>query len=287
MVKEGLLKSIQKAELTKQQKKIADYCVKNQHRIFLMSSLEMAKEIGVSDASVIRFARAIGYKGFSDMKADLYGQMTTELTRPKVGQFNLSQRFDMQTKQYSETDLPEELAAMLPRNVDQTLRQNGAEKYEQIADALHKARRVYLIGLRGAKGTATHFGRLLGYLKDHVRIITDAEDEDILPLQSLSQEDMVLSVSYARYYHLDTVLADLLAGQEAVHCAIADSISAPLAKVADVVCLTETTHMAFFNSVVGTNALLEYILTVLCWKYAEVYQARLVQKEKLLEEMRK
>lgn len=285
MEKKNFLKSIQKAELTKQQKKIADYCIKNQHRIFLMSSLELAKEIGVSDASIIRFARAIGYQGFSDLKADLYKQMTAELSRPKVGQYNLSQRFDMQTRQYSDTDLPEELLGMLPRNTDQSLRQNSIETYEQVADALHNARRVYLIGLRGAKGTATHFGRLLGYLMDNVRIITKGEDEDVIQLQNLSKEDMVLSISYARYYKLDTVLADLIAGQEAVHCAITDSISSPMAKSADVVCLTETTHMAFFNSVVGTTAMLEYILTLLCWKYSGEYQNRLDQGERLLGEV--
>ena len=286
MIKESFLKSIQKAELTKQQKKIADYCIKNQHRIFLMSSLELAKEIGVSDASIIRFARAIGYGGFSDLKADLYEQVTAELSRPKVGQFNLSQRFDMQTKQYSDTDMPEELLSMLPRNVDQSLRQNGTEKYEQIADALHRARRVYLIGLRGAKGTATHFGRLLGYLLDNVRVITKGEDEDVVQLHNLTKEDMVLSISYARYYKLDTVLADLISEQEAVHCAISDSVTAPMAKVADVVCLTETSHMAFFNSVVGTTAMLEDILTLLCWKYSGEYQHRLERGEMFLNEIR-
>ena len=128
MMKETLLRSIQKADLTKQQRRIADYCLKNQHRIFLMSSLELAKEVGVSDASVIRFARAIGYQGFTDFKADLYEQMRAELSRPKVGQYNLSQRLDMQTKQYSNTDMPEELMGLLQRNVDQSLRQNSAEK---------------------------------------------------------------------------------------------------------------------------------------------------------------
>ena len=30
--------------------------------------MDIAKEIGVSDASIIRFARAIGYEGFTDLK---------------------------------------------------------------------------------------------------------------------------------------------------------------------------------------------------------------------------
>ena len=287
MYNDSLIKRIQRADLTRQQKKIADYCVKNQHRIFLMSSLELAREIGASDASVIRFARAIGYQGFSDLKADLYEQMTMELSRPKVGEYNLSQRLDIQTKQYSDTDLSTELVSILPRNADQSLRQNSIEKYERIVDALHDAKRVYLVGLRGGKGTVTQFGRLLGYLMDNVQIITKGEDEDVVQLQNLTEDDLVLSISYARYYKIDTVLAELIAKQDVMHCAIADSISAPLAKMADVVCLAETTHMAFFNSIVGTTCILEYILTRLCWKYSEEYQARLAKRELLLDELRK
>lgn len=30
--------------------------------------MDVAREIGVSDASIIRFSRAIGYKGFTDLK---------------------------------------------------------------------------------------------------------------------------------------------------------------------------------------------------------------------------
>lgn len=285
MNRERLVKRIQKTELTRQQKKIADFCVKNQHRIYMMSSQEIAREIGTSDASVIRFARAIGYQGFSDFKADVYKQMAEELSRPKVGQFNLSQRLDMQTKQYSGTDLSQELMELLLRNADQSLRQNSMEKYRRIVDGLHGARRVFLVGLRGAKGNAIQFGRLLSYLRDDVFTIVNSEDEDVLRLKALTCEDFVLSISYARYNKVDTVLADMISGQEGMHCAISDSISAPLAKVADVVCLVETSHMGFSNSVVGTTVVLEYLLTLLCWSYSGEYQPRLEAWERLRSEL--
>ena len=54
-----LIRSIQNADLTRQQQKIADYFVKNQNRVCTMSLIKVAREIGVSDASVVRFARAV------------------------------------------------------------------------------------------------------------------------------------------------------------------------------------------------------------------------------------
>ena len=39
------------------------------------NGMDVAKEIGVSDASIIRFARAIGYLGFTDLKNDIYNSL--------------------------------------------------------------------------------------------------------------------------------------------------------------------------------------------------------------------
>lgn len=63
-----LMNRIMEYSLTKGQGKIADYILKNQKRVLGMTAKEIGKEIGVSDASVIRFARTIGFDGFSDMK---------------------------------------------------------------------------------------------------------------------------------------------------------------------------------------------------------------------------
>ena len=62
---DALEKRIQQAQLTKCQHRIADYFLKNRNRICRMTSLAIAQEVGVSDASVIRFSRAVGYTGFA------------------------------------------------------------------------------------------------------------------------------------------------------------------------------------------------------------------------------
>ena len=137
-----LIRSIQNADLTRQQQKIADYFVKNQNRVCTMSLIKVAREIGVSDASVVRFARAIGYKGFSDLKAELYENVTEDLSKTNVGEYDLSQRFDIQTERYKSLDLSVELTKLLLNNVERSLQQNSHDKYEKIADVLYGAKRV-------------------------------------------------------------------------------------------------------------------------------------------------
>lgn len=281
-----LISSIQSADLTRQQQRIADYFVKNRNRICTMSLIKVAKEIGVSDASVIRFARTIGYKGFSDLKADMYDDVIDDLSMINIGEYDLSRRFDMQTEKYKSLDLSLELTRLLINNVDRSLRQNSPEVYEKIVDAVYAAERVFLVGLRGGKGSALQFARLFSYLMDNVHVVTNSEDEAVVQLHGLGEKDVVISISYARYFKIDKVLADLFKNRKAFHCAITDSLSSPLAKSATETCLVETGHMGFSNSTVGTVCVLEYLLTLLCRKYSLQYQERLVERERLLNSLR-
>jgi DNA-binding MurR/RpiR family transcriptional regulator len=52
-------------------KKIADFILQNLEKATFSSLMEISKEIGTSDASIIRFAREIGYKGYQDLRQSL------------------------------------------------------------------------------------------------------------------------------------------------------------------------------------------------------------------------
>lgn len=52
-------------------KKIADFILLNLEKATFWSIMEISKEVQVSDASLIRFAREIGYKGYQDLREHL------------------------------------------------------------------------------------------------------------------------------------------------------------------------------------------------------------------------
>ena len=55
-------------QLTRTEKKIADYVQKNAQKVLFMSITELAEECHVADASVHRFCRTIGAKGYQEFK---------------------------------------------------------------------------------------------------------------------------------------------------------------------------------------------------------------------------
>lgn len=279
---DDLTQRIQQASLTRGQQAIANYMLKNRNRICSMTTLSLAQEIGVSDASIIRFSRAIGYQGFSDLKSDFYRYLTQEITESNVGEFSLDKRLDIQTAKYRDLDISKELPKLLVNSLEHSLRQNSPLLYEKAVDALYHSRKKIILGLRGGMGPAIYFGRTLGYLMDDVQVITSGDGDTIAQLQSLQKTDVVIAISYARYYKIDMLIANLIEKQGATLCVLADSINSPLAMVADLVLLVETKHISFSNSIIGTISVLEYLLTMLCWKYPKKYQDRLAEREEIL-----
>ena len=276
----SFVRRIQQARLTHGQLKIADYFLKHQNRICTMSSLAVAREVGVSDASIIRFSRAIGYKGFADLKNDLHSNLTQELSQINLGKYPPDKRLDVQVKKYEYLNRPAELLHLLLNNVEQSLRQNDFQQYERAVNLLSSARRHLVLGLHGCQGIALYFARALSFLMDDVRTITAGSSDDAALLQNLCQNDVALAISFARYYKSDFILANLIKSQGISLITLTDSTASPLAQVADVVILVETKHMSFLNSAAGSISVLEYLLAMLCWREPQKYQMHMEEREK-------
>ena len=55
-------------QLTGAEKKVADYAVAHQQKTQYMSISELAEEAGVAEATISRFCRRLGYKGYNAFK---------------------------------------------------------------------------------------------------------------------------------------------------------------------------------------------------------------------------
>lgn len=58
-------------QFTKTERKIADFVIGNLNRVLFMSITDLAEASGVADASVYRFCRSVGAKGYQDFKMKL------------------------------------------------------------------------------------------------------------------------------------------------------------------------------------------------------------------------
>lgn len=280
-----LAERLKESKLTNQQHRIADYFLKNEERIGNMSSMDVAREIGVSDASIIRFSRAIGYKGFTDLKNDIYNSLAGEASAA-VRNMQLSDRFDVLSGKFNDQNIPDTFVELMNYNITKTFHQNPVESYDALTDMILMSKRKYIIGLRGCMGVAGHFARLLGFAVNQVVTLPHNETEAMGILQDIGPEDIFILFSFARYYKIDMFLINVAKSHKARICVVTDSPLAPMIPCSDISFIAETFHMSFFNSAIGVEMIGEYIVTLVCRKNSEEYRKRAKERDALTTEFR-
>ena len=70
----------ERESLTPKGRILADYVAQNPRQAVFLRTRELARECGVSEATVVRFVGQLGYQGYGDFIQDLREIVDTELT---------------------------------------------------------------------------------------------------------------------------------------------------------------------------------------------------------------
>lgn len=275
---------VKDAKLTKAQLKIAEYVIQNPERVGMSSSLEVARAIGVSDASVIRFARAIGYDGFTDLKNDIYSSLANQAAGG-VNSLSLVERFHSNQAEFGGGSRAEAMK-LLRYNLERTFQINSEETFDAVVSLLAAAEHRYIVGFRGCLGTAIQCAWLLRFLVDHVVSVSDEGPGGIGSVQDAGPEDCVLFFTLSRYYKADLKLARLAKSRGAKVCVITDSVLSPLSGYADTTLLVETRASGFFNSTAALHMVSEYLVTKLAQVCQGHYKERAGERDALTQDLR-
>ena len=74
---------IQSAHLTRTEKVIADYFLEHSGSLYFLTAKDIALALGVSDTSVIRLCRTLGYRGFRELQESLRCELSQVIEREK------------------------------------------------------------------------------------------------------------------------------------------------------------------------------------------------------------
>ncbi|MFW5842519.1 MAG: MurR/RpiR family transcriptional regulator [Spirochaetota bacterium] len=74
--------------LSRKHRRIAEYLMQNRRNILLLTVEELAEEIGVSTATISRFARAVGYATLRDLRIALHDETTSSPSRKLQDRLN-------------------------------------------------------------------------------------------------------------------------------------------------------------------------------------------------------
>nr|WP_178117892.1 MurR/RpiR family transcriptional regulator [Pseudomonas sp. R5(2019)] len=174
-------------------RKIATYMLANLPELPFQTSASIAQKLGVSESSVGRFCRSLGYSHFKELKNDLKDDLGDGpwLVGDRLQEFRQQPGNDSQDASRS---LELEVAALV-----RVYEYSRTEAWQTVAQRLASAPKVCVAGFQTERGVALSMVHLLQYLRDGVQVVDGAAGHFGEVLLSRPQ-DCALVVFEARRY---------------------------------------------------------------------------------------
>lgn len=208
------------AELSPSQRRIARHLLANYQAVAFSTVADVARAAEVSEATVVRFATALGFSGYPALQAEVRRMVRADLKGTE--RFRLSER-----------DRPpgsgalERLAAAELDNLRQLRETADVAALGAAAKALRAARRVLVVGARGAAPLAFHLWFALDKLGLDVARSLAADTEALDRIGRLDKRDAVVAIGFPRYLRSLVAQLDLAGLRGACRIVVTDSPFAP------------------------------------------------------------
>ena len=175
--------------LTKAEKKVADFVLRNPKPVLFMSITDLADACQVGETSVYRFCRSMNMQGYQEFKMQLSLGMTE--TPEKENPPESNQMLGDTLKETAEKIMQSHLSAL--RETYCLLRQ---EDLEVFLERIEKAKRVFFFGIGDSLLIAQEACHKFASITGKAYCITDPHMQAIAA-SSMTQEDFAVMISYS------------------------------------------------------------------------------------------
>lgn len=179
-------------QMTKSQKKVANYLLFNMDKLLFFTADELAKAANVSTATVVRFARELDFEGYTDMQKAAQLRFHDREEEPE----DLPQS---SPEEDSSEYLLEKSFRQDIQNLKRTFQDLSREDLERACTLLKTSRRVYLVGMHISRSMATYAYINWGMLRKGVHLIHNEGLDYAEELIEINSEDLIVAFWAPRY----------------------------------------------------------------------------------------
>ncbi len=273
---------IKSVRLSKTETRIADRFLDLGASLCFMTSKDIALELDVSDTSVIRTCRKLGYSGFRELQSNQQALVSSYMDGGRY----VIPREQVESKfiEYRGSDLSicREFAM---ENIAGVLRKNEPDNFRAAAELIYKSEHIFVAGFRGMAGMAESLGILLHQYIPFVDFYDRVDTGCVEKAIDLGENDCMILLSVERYSKMSRTLAEIAREQGCCLISIVDKISAPVAYKADLVLLSEFSSPTAMNSFIATQFIIELIIFEIARLRGTAQQARLTYLDQSLDKL--
>ena len=237
-------------------KRMARFILDNRYFTSFASANQVGEKNDSSAATVVRFAQALGYEGYSELQESLRNELPSYMTAANKIQERMS-------SENPSPSAPHQVFYNDIQNIERTAGNFSEENFHAALDAIVQARRIVVIGA-GLSSAAGHFlAHSLKVMGFEAQSIRGEGLQAALDMSHAKPEDLVIAIDLWRYVRM-TVNAVMWAKNQGIPTiAITDSIVSPLAQMADHAFEISAEGVAHSLSLTGLMSLLNVFIAAL------------------------
>lgn len=242
--------------LTPSAKRIADFVLANPADVTKLSIAELSQAVNAGEATIIRFCRTLGFKGFQDFKMEL----AIELSNANQNE-----------KSILDTDVtPEDTAELIGQKLHNTINNVLAETYnlldfqmlEQVANSIQSCRAVYFFGVGSSGVTAEDAKNKLMRIGFNVDALSN-NHLMYMKASLLQPGDVAIGISHSGTSEETTKALRLAKEAGACTAAITHNPRSPIAEYSDYVLVNGNRQGKLQGDSIGTKISQLFVLDLI------------------------
>lgn len=182
----GKLKSSE-IKLTKSEKKLSEYILNNKEKVIYKTVTEISKLCGVGEATIIRFCRKLGYKGFQDFKVSFAKEISLTQNNVLSGPIDKDDSIETIARKFYTINL---------EVLKQTMSILDYDKITKCTEAILKAKKVHFMGI-GHSGITSEEAKYK-FMRIGLNCNVYGDGHTMLMMASImDKDDLIVAISHS------------------------------------------------------------------------------------------
>jgi DNA-binding MurR/RpiR family transcriptional regulator len=267
-------------QLTKSEKHIANYLRKNQEESAFLSAGELADRLGLSEATMVRFARTLGFDSYPAMRTVLQENFRRRVTH--------SARLRSRLDDLREAgDIFEKVTVSEIDYLTQALQTVDREALHKAVTYMIECDHIFVFGTGPSISLVDLLNLRLTRFGKQVVPLTIAGRETLEPMLLMTDRDLLFAIGF---FDVNPTLQIVLDHAEEKKCPVillTDTLGSVIGEKADVVLSAKRGPVSEFHSLVVPMTIINTLLLAFADEDRERVMANLDKLDQLRERLRK
>ncbi|MFC0015031.1 MULTISPECIES: MurR/RpiR family transcriptional regulator [Allobacillus] len=234
-----------KNTFTKSERKLYTYIKNNLDQIVYQSLTELANACHVGEATVLRFCRKLGYKGYQGFK------------------LALAREISMRDQQLNDETYIDKVRNNMVQAVDDTYKLVDDEQLQRAIDKIDQATNVVVFGVSSSGIAGLDMQNRLMRIGVNIETITDSHNQ-VLRANSVNKDTVVIAISLTGSTKDIIDAVETSKDNGATVIAITNYTESPLSKYADIVLLTSAKENPLDSGSLVSKISQLFVIDLLC-----------------------